>query len=478
MKNITHALVAALLLAPMTVPHAAAAPAASNETKEHRDDRMAWWREARFGMFIHWGLYAVPADHEWIMEGKKIKASDYAAFGRQFNPEKFDAKAWAQAAKKAGMKYMVITSKHHDGFCLWPTKLNSDWNIGATPFKRDPLKELSQACKVEGIIFCVYYSIMDWHHSDYEHRRAWNDHAQGAPNMDNYVKYMKGQLKELIESYDPGILWFDGEWESAWTKERGVDLYNYCRELKPSIIVNNRAGRARDIEKGDRLTPEQLVFKRPIYERAWLGIGDYGTPEQEIPLQGLPPGVCWESCMTINKHWGYNKKDLNFKSTEDLLRNLIDLASKGGNYLLNVGPDAEGVIPAGEVERIAAMGKWLQVNGEAIYGTAGTLFGEEAGAFSATEKDKRGEPLFTATWNWRCTTKPGKTYIHILQWPGASFTLDTKGKLGAVTKAYMLADSNKTPLTVTMDGSNLTVSLPAQAPDPIASVLVLETPAK
>ena len=471
MKNITHALVAALLLAPMTVPHATAAPTASNETREHKDARMAWFRDARFGMFIHWGLYAVPAGEwngktsygEWFLEETKMPVSQYEQFAKQFNPMKFDAKQWVAIAINAGMKYIVITSKHHDGFGMYPSDL-TDWCIKSTPFKRDPLQELADACQEAGIRFCVYHSIMDWHHPDWGKRRAWNDRATGQPDMDRFTVYLKGQLKELVTRYHPGILWFDGEWESPWTDERGVDLYAYLRELDPKLIINNRVGKKRagmegmDSDKG--------------------GVGDYGTPEQTIPANGFGPGVEWESCMTINKHWGYNKNDLNFKSTETLLRNLIDIASKGGNYLLNVGPDAEGVIPAGEVQPIAAMGKWLQVNGAAIYGTSATLFGAECGSFSATAKDKKGQPLFKPTWDWRCTVKPGKTYIHILQWPGSSFTLDTKGKLGAVTKAYMLADSNKTPLTVTMDGTKLTVTLPAQAPDPIASVLVLETAAQ
>ena len=330
--------------------------------------RMAWFNDARFGLFIHWGVYSVPAGEfvstkdgvsktnlgfgEWYLEESKMPVSQYEKFADQFNPVKFDAKAWVAAAKNAGMKYLVITSKHHDGFGLWPSK-QSDWNISRTPFKRDILKELADACQAEGIRFCLYHSIMDWHHLDWGTRRAWNDLAANAPapDMDRYTAYMKAQLKELQTGYGPlGILWFDGEWEKPWTHERGVDVYNFVRGLQPNIIVNNRVGKGRSgmqgMDKGQ-------------------GVGDYGTPEQEIPATGFGKGVLWESCMTMNGHWGYNKNDHNWKSTQTLIRNLIDCASKGGNYLLNVGPTSEGLIPAPSLERMAAIGEWMKVNGDA-----------------------------------------------------------------------------------------------------------------
>ena len=303
-----------------------------HETPAEREARMTWFNHARFGMFIHWGVYSVPAGEwegkknygEWFMEETKMPVSQYEKFAEQFNPEKFDARAWVKAAKAAGMKYIVITSKHHDGFAMYRSDL-SDWGIKSTPFKRDPLKELADACKAEKITFCFYHSIMDWHHPDWGQRRAWNDKATGEPDMDRYTTYMKGQLKELLTRYGPiGILWFDGEWEKPWTHERGVDLYQYVRGLQPAIIINNRVGKGRSGMAGMDQGSER--------------VGDYGTPEQNIPARGFGPGVCWESCMTMNNHWGYNRNDDHWKSTETLVRNLIDCASKGGNYLLNVGP--------------------------------------------------------------------------------------------------------------------------------------------
>jgi alpha-L-fucosidase len=216
---------------------------------------MEWFSEARFGMFIHWGLYSVPAGEwqgkqtpdtaEWIMEKGKIPVSEYEKFAPQFNPVKFDAKEWVRMARDAGVKYIVITSKHHDGFAMFRSDV-SDWGIKGTPFQRDPMKELSDECRKAGIRFCFYYSIMDWHSPDWPIRRAWNDKATGEADMDRYVAYMKGELKELLTHYGPiGILWFDGEWEKPWTNERGADLYKYVRSLQPDIIVNNRVGKAR-----------------------------------------------------------------------------------------------------------------------------------------------------------------------------------------------------------------------------------------
>jgi alpha-L-fucosidase len=275
----------------------AAAGGPESPTESAAVDRLAWFRDARFGLFIHWGIYSVPAGEwegktdygEWIMEQAKIPASRYGEFATEFNPVKFDARTWVRAAKDAGMKYIVITSKHHDGFCMFDTKL-TDYNVvKAAPWHHDPMKDLAEACKEEGLTLCFYHSIMDWHHPDYEPRRAWNDLAKGDPDLDRYVAYMKAQLRDLCSNYGPiGILWFDGSWEKSWTPERGQDLYQYVRSLQPNIIVNDRVGK----NVGMHETPQR--------------IGDYGTPEQEIPANGLP-GVDWESCMTMNDHWGYNK---------------------------------------------------------------------------------------------------------------------------------------------------------------------------
>lgn len=427
---------------------ASSAPAAPQdfrqETPAQRDARMAWFREARFGMFIHWGVYSVPAGQykdkthygEWFLEETHMPVSQYEQYAAEFNPVQFDAREWVRLAKNAGMKYLVITSKHHDGFGLWRSGL-TDWCIKRTPFTRDPLKELAAACQSAGITFCLYHSIMDWHHPDWGTRRAWNDRAPATPpDMDRYVDFMKGQLKELVSGYGPlGILWFDGEWEKPWTHERGVDLYNYVRSLQPSIIVNNRVGKGRAGMNG--MDQGQ-------------GVGDYGTPEQEIPPTGFGPGVDWESCMTMNGHWGYNKNDQNWKSARTLIRNLIDCASKGGNYLLNVGPTSQGLIPAPSVERLAAIGEWMTVNHEAIHATTASPFKKLAFG--------------------RCTQKPGRLFLHVYDWPA-------DGKLtvplaSPVQRAYLLA--NGAALKAEKTDQGCVLSVPAAAPDANATVVVLE----
>jgi alpha-L-fucosidase len=466
-SKIISGILAGLLLAGVQLV-SPAAPAAAQETPAQHNARMAWWRQAKFGMFIHWGVYSVPAGEwdgktdyaEWIMESAHIPASRYEQFAKEFDPVKFDAKAWVKTAKDAGMKYLVITSKHHDGFCLWPTKL-TDWSICRTPWwqrtHRDPLQELSDECRRQGIKFCLYYSIMDWHSSDWGRRRPWNDVATGEPDMDRYVTYMKGQLKELVTRYHPAVLWFDGEWESPWTPERGEDLWNYLRALDPHLIINNRIGKARAGMEGMDQGNEH--------------IGDFGTPEQQIPPAGFGPGVDWETCMTMNNHWGYNQNDQHWKSPATIIRNLCDIASKGGNYLLNVGPTSEGVIPQPCVERLGEVGQWMKVNGAAIYGSGPTPFGAEAGGFSATEKDKNGKPKFIPSWDWRATTRPGKIYLEIFKWP-ADGQIELPGLRSEVKHAELLATRQR--LKTAANAAGVNVQLPADAPDKIASVVCVE----
>jgi alpha-L-fucosidase len=438
-RNRTWIITAALLASAAFVvswPRACRAQAAA-ETPEQKAERMKWFREARFGMFIHWGVYSVPAGEwngnknyaEWFLEETHMPVSQYEKFAQQFNPVKFDAKQWVRIAKDAGMKYIVITSKHHDGFAMFRSKLG-DWGIKSTPFQRDPLKELSEACKEEGITLCFYHSIMDWHHPDWGKRRPWNDKATGKPDMDRYTAYLKGQIKELLTNYGPiGILWFDGQWEDAWTKERGDDLYQYVRSLQPNIIVNNRVG------KGD--------------------VGDYGTPEQTIPAAA--DSEPWESCMTLNDHWGYNKNDQNWKSVATIVHNLVDCASKGGNYLLNVGPTSEGLIPQPSIDRLAEVGRWMKVNGEAIYATSASPFKPFAWG-RATKKILGGDTTL---------------YLHVFTWP-ADGKLLIPGLPNQVKVAYLLADPVKQPLESESGEPGLSIVLPAAAPDPICSVIVLE----
>jgi alpha-L-fucosidase len=426
-------ILAACLAAAPALARAADKPAA--ETPAQRDARMGWFRDARFGLFIHWGVYSVPAGSwqgntgygEWFLEETKMPVSQYEQFAKTFNPVKFDAKEWVRIAKDAGMKYIVITSKHHDGFGMFRSDL-TDWCIKSTPFDRDPLKELADACKDAGITMCFYHSIMDWHHPDWGVRRKWNDKASGEPDMDRFTAYLKGQLKELLTRYGPiGILWFDGQWEDAWTTERGHELYGYVRGLQPQIIVNNRVG------KGD--------------------VGDYGTPEQTIPARGFGPGVDWESCMTMNNHWGFNAADQNWKSTQTIIRNLVDCASKGGNYLLNVGPTSEGLIPSPSIERLAEVGTWMKANGASVYGTTASPFAKLA-------------------WG-RCTQKPGKLYLHVFDWPkDGRLVVPLTSK---VNKAYVLARQGDVLTTVVESPeSGVVVRVPSEAPDARDTVVVLE----
>lgn len=335
------------------------------DTEQEKNERLAWWQHDRIGMFIHWGLYAVPAGSwngkeipkigEWIMTNGEIPVDQYEKFAAQFNPTQFNADAIIQQAKAAGMKYIVITSKHHDGFCLWDSKVTNYDIADATPYKKDVLMQLADACKKYDIKFGIYYSIMDWHHPDYLPRREWENRSSEGADFQRYLTYMKTQLKELITTYDPAIVWFDGEWDDTWTHEEGVKLYNYVRSLKPEIIINNRVDKGRQGMEG--LTKEGDF------------VGDFGTPEQEIPETGLP-GVAWESCMTINNTWGFKTNDHNWKTSETLIYNIVDIMSKGGNYLLNIGPDAKGTVPAESIDRLQQIGKWMDVNGEAVYGTA------------------------------------------------------------------------------------------------------------
>ena len=415
------------------------------ETLAERDARMAWWREARFGLFIHWGLYAVPAGEwkdethhaEWILTTAQIPVAEYEKFAPQFNPVRFDAADWVRMAKEAGMRYIVITSKHHDGFSLYDSQVSDYDVIDATPFGRDILRELEAECLKQGIRLCFYHSIMDWHHPDYLPRRGWEERSEEGADFDRYVDFMKGQVKEIVTDYrDIGVLWFDGEWEQTWTPERGSDLYDFVRSLDSDIIINNRVGKGRAGMAGtfDPTTAS----------------GDFGTPEQEIPAMGL--GYDWETCMTMNDHWGYNKNDTNWKSSQRLIRMLVDIASKGGNFLLNVGPTADGLFPQESIDRMAEMGLWMEANGESIYGTEASLFESLA-------------------WG-RSTTKSKTLYLHVFDWP-VDGRLEVPGLLSRADRAYLMADK-EAALEVSYQPGSAVVSLPDAAPDAVASVVVLE----
>lgn len=338
-----------------------------NESEQAFDARMEWWRDAKFGMFIHWGPYAVPAGvyegenvdgiGEWIMDHAEIPVSEYEQYAKQFNPVKYDAEEWVKMAKDAGMKYIIITSKHHDGFGLWDSEVSDYDAVDYAPIQKDLLAELREACDKHDMKLGFYYSIMDWHHPNAQapHYPDYNTDEKSNPNFDQYVEnYLKPQVKDLVESYDPAVLWFDGEWIPEWKHEHGVEMYTWLRQMDPEIIINNRVDVGRRGMQG-------------MNEEGGEYMGDFGTPEQEI-LENTSD-FDWEACMTMNDTWGYKKNDDNWKSSENLVHNLVDIAAKGGNYLLNVGPTAEGLIPEPSVNRLAAMGDWLDINGEAIYST-------------------------------------------------------------------------------------------------------------
>ncbi|MCH2131379.1 MAG: alpha-L-fucosidase [Pirellulaceae bacterium] len=415
------------------------------ETQQQHDARMRWWREARFGMFIHWGIYSVPAgvldgeivdaNHgaEWIQCDALLTPDQYQPYAQQFNPVQFDADQWVRIAKDAGMKYMVITSKHHDGFSMYGTQASRYNIVDATPYKKDPLLALSQACKRHGITFGVYYSQLDWHHpaqvnnKSERERLAYRYRDIRPGRKQEYIEDMKLQLRELITDYDVQVIFFDGEWVRWWTQEDGRDLEAFCRSLNPNMVINNRVGKRKRED------------------------GDYGTPEQRIPDTG--PGYDWETCMTMNGTWGYKSYDHDWKSTEDLIRKLVDIASKGGNFLLNVGPTAGGIIPQPSVDRLAAMGDWLEVNGDSIYATTASPF----------EKPDWG----------RYTKKPGKLFAHVFDWPeDKRLSVPVPGD--RVDRVYLLSKVDHLPLSIVKSPDRIVVTLPATPPDLIDSVVVIQ----
>ncbi len=427
------------------------------------DKRMEWWREARFGMFIHWGVYAVPAGYyngrpiarigEWIMNRGKIPVADYQAFAASFNPDKYDADAWVKLAKEAGMKYIVITAKHHDGFALFKSNA-SKWNIvDATPYGKDLIKPLAEACRKYGIKLGLYYShAQDWNNPGGAASRkaaseGWAnpdsaaidaytaansghwDPAQTTKTMAQYIDDVAvPQVKELLTNYgDIAVLWWDTP--TGMTDEFAEKL-NATLALQPNIITNDR-------------------LKRPNFP------GDYKTPEQRIPKLSELDGKDWETCMTMNGTWGFKKDDHEWKSAETMIRNLLDITSKGGNYLLNVGPKADGTFPDESIARLKQVGAWMKVNGEAIYGT-------------------KASPLAEVPWG-RITKKEqnGNTtlYLSVFNWP-VDKKLVVPGLQQLVTSAKLLGAGKK--LATAKSGEGLVITLPENAPDAIASVIKLE----
>ncbi|MBC9798199.1 alpha-L-fucosidase [Sinomicrobium weinanense] len=433
-----------------------------------KDERMQWWREARFGMFIHWGVYSqwggVYKGHEqarggaeWIMNRCKIPVAEYQERARGFNPVNYNADEWVRTARDAGMKYIVITAKHHDGFAMFKSEASpfniADW----TTYGKDVLKPLADACRKYGIKLGFYYSqAQDWNNPGGTVARK--KMKEGWPNpdstrIDTYTKAHKGhwdprqeeatfeqyidrvaipQVRELLTNYgDIAVLWWDTP--VGMTDETALKLQELLK-LQPQIITNDR-------------------LKRPNFP------GDTGTPEQKIPGAEELDGRDWETCMTMNHTWGYRTSDTDWKSAETLIRNLVDIASKGGNYLLNIGPKPDGTFPVASVERLKTIGKWMDTNGEAVYATkASPLPAVDWGRY--TVKENQGETVIYAT---------------VFDWPDTG-KLEIPGLKNPVGSASLLADGE--PLKTKNGENGLIVEIPRQAPDAIASVIEVRVKGK
>ncbi len=432
----------------------AEAPATVNKTPPaSHDEKMDWFRDGKYGLFIHWGLYCVPAGEwngrpipglgEWIMHNAPIAVTNYEQLTNQFNPVKFNAEEWVQMAEDAGMKYIVITSKHHDGFAMYHSSV-SKYNIyDATPFHRDPIKELSEACARHHMRFGFYYSqAQDWH----EPNGAGNTNDFGPDEKKNFDIYLQGkaepQVRELLQNYGPVcLIWFDTP--RMMTKDRGQRFVNIVQGEQPWTLIDGRLGTAGD----------------------YVSTGDNAIPDTDKEGD-------WETPATINHTWGFKKDDTDWKSPGEVTFKLMDIVSKGGNYLLNVGPTSEGIIPPGSQATLRSVGRWLRVNGEAVYGAGRSPFTEEFGEYSAHLKDRTNNPIFLSRADWRCTTKPGKLYFTVFKLPRDGF--DLPPFKNEIKKAYFLADPKHESIPIETINGVRVVKTPRYAPDPMASVVVVE----
>ncbi|MCH5598058.1 alpha-L-fucosidase [Niabella ginsengisoli] len=402
-----------------------------------KPDALNEFMQDRFGMFIHWGPISLRGTEIGWSRDRDVSKEDYDHLYKEFNPVLFDADAWVKTAKDAGMKYLTITARHHDGFCLWPTKF-TDYNIMNSPFKKDVVGALNEACKKQGIKFCIYYSVLDWYHPDYPmHSPHNNPKPDPKSDMKRYVQFMKDQLKELITNYDPYMLWFDGAWESPWTNEMGKEMYTYLKSLKPSLVINNRLGKEIAGVENKNIDHTQMV-------------GDYDTPEQAVGKMNLD--VPWESCFTICNQWAWKPND-KMKSLKECLTIISKTSGGNGNLLLNVGPMLDGRIEQRQIGRLKEIGDWLKINGEAVYATMGGPY----------EPNK----------NFSTTRKGNKLYVHILNTDTSAIVLksipDRK-----IVKSYVLKGA---PISIQQSGDNITIPI-VKSETPYVVVLELDKTAE
>ncbi len=414
MKTIVHRIGFAILLSAWLPSYTQAAE--KGKAPSPHDARLAQWRAARFGMFIHWGPVSLKGTEIGWSRGAEVPIAEYDNLYKRFNPVKFDADAWVKTAKDAGIKYIVLTTKHHDGFCLWDTK-QTDFNIMNSPFHRDVVKELSAACKRQGILFGTYYSVTDWHHPMHPMGSPGGSTRKPTANLEGYTVYVKKQLGELIGNYGPlETIWFDVP--QCFDAARGQGLIDYVRSLQPDILVNNRSGAE----------------------------GDYDTPEQTVgSFQNQRP---WETCMTICNQWAWKPNDP-MKPLEQCLQTLVRCAGGDGNLLFNVGPTSEGLIEPRQVARLKEMGQWLEKYGESVYGTRGGPY-----------KPNR----------WLASTRKGNVvYIHVLRWNAETLTLPALPKM--VVKSSLLTGGT---VDVTQEGQGLSIRVPARDRQKIDTIIKLE----
>jgi len=429
---------------------AAAQPVPASAVDPQKEARLAWFRDAKYGLFIHWGLYAIPAGEwkgervpgigEWIMNRAKIPVAEYERLAAQFNPVKFDADAWVQLAHDAGMKYIVITSKHHDGFALFKSPASRFNIVDATPFKRDVLKELAAACAKRNMRLGFYYSqAQDWHEPNGAGNN-WDFVPNAQKDFDQYLRdKAEPQIREILTNYGPvALIWFDTP--QLMTPERARRFTDLVRSIQPQTLIDGRLGAE----------------------------GDYITTGDNI-IPGGKQTQAWETPATINHTWGYRKDDVDWKRPGEIIFKLLDIVSKGGNYLLNVGPMADGVIPQASQDVLREVGRWLRINGEAVYGATATPFGDELGEPSARgAKDVRGEPLFLVRTDYRVTAKPGKLFFTFFLEPRVPFELPAMKN--AVKQAYFLANGKPLEIVGQRGPPRIRLHLLACAPASVVQV--------